>query len=93
MTPDLAKDDILILQTLWEVKALGARRVTVEHLVGRMPDISKTKASERLRRLEAQGLVTATNSDGDELFGLSPLGTAFVRQLQDRQLGDLSRGL
>jgi len=93
MTPELSNDEIRILQTMWQAKALGAHGITVDLLTGRISDMSKTGASEKLGGLEARGLVTTTNRNGTDHFGLSSLGAAFVRQLQDGQLGDLSQGL
>lgn len=93
MTPELSNDEILILQTMWRTKALGSRGITVDLLASRISDMSKTRASEKLGGLEARGFVTTTNRNGMDHFGLSPLGAAFVRQLQDSQLGDLTQGL
>lgn len=91
MTADFSNNEILILQTMWELKGLGTRTVAIEDLVSRLLDMPKTEASEKLKRLEARGLVTVTNRAGDKCFALSSLGAACVRQLQDKQLGDLTR--
>jgi hypothetical protein len=93
MTPELSNDEILILQTMWRAKALGTHGITVDLLASRISDMPKTGASEKLRGLEARGLVTTTDRNGTDHFGLSPLGAAFVRQFQDRQLGDLTQAL
>jgi len=91
MTADLSIIEILILQTMWEQKALGTRAAAMRDLLSRLSDLSKTEVSEKLKRLEARGLVTITNRPGDDRFALSPLGAAYVRQLRDRNLGDLTR--
>lgn len=91
MIADLSNNEILILQTLWEQKALGTRGVTIHDLLTRLSDLPKTEAAEKLKRLENRGLVTIANVRGGDRFALSPLGAAFVRQLQDRKLGDLTR--
>jgi Mn-dependent DtxR family transcriptional regulator len=91
MNPDLSNDEVLILRTMWELKALGTRTVTMPSLSSRMPSVPDKQATERVKRLEARGLVTIRKGAGGDLLALSPLGAAFVRQLQDRQLSDLSR--
>ena len=91
MTADLSTIEILILQTMWEQKALGTRTAAIRDLLTRLSDLSKTEVSENLKRLEARGLVTITNGPGDDRFALSPLGAAYVRQLRDRNLADLTR--
>lgn len=93
MTPELSNEEILILQTMWRAKALGAHGITADLLASRISDMPKTGVSEGLGGLKTRGLVTTTNRNGADHFGLSPLGAAFVRQLQDRQLGDLTQGL
>jgi hypothetical protein len=90
MNPDLTHDEILILQTMWDLKALGTRSITAQDLASRLTSIPKNETPERLDRLQARGMVTITKHDGDHLCALSALGAAFVRQLQDRQLGDLT---
>jgi hypothetical protein len=87
MNPVLSNDELLILRTMWELKALGTRTVTMRSLSSRIPDAPDKETVERVKSLETRGLVTIGKGD---LLALSPLGAAFVRQLQDRQLGDLS---
>ena len=93
MTPDLTKSEILILQAVWELRALANHAVSTEEVVGRLPDVSKMETAQGLKRLEARGLVMITNRAGHDLFALSPLGAACVRQLLERQLGELTRTL
>jgi Mn-dependent DtxR family transcriptional regulator len=88
MNPYLSDDDVLILRTMWELKALGTRAVTMRALSGRISNVPDKETTERVERLEARGLVTMRKGAGGDLFALSPLGAAFVRQLQDRQLGE-----
>lgn len=90
MTADLLKSEILILQTMWQLKALGSRGVTIDALISRLSDLSKTETTEKLKHLQIRGFVTVSTRAGDDHFALSPLGAACVRQLQDRQLGDLT---
>jgi len=92
MNPDLTSDEIQILQTMWELKALGTRTMAIGSLASNTTNVLDKGTIERVRRLEARGLITTKNEAGGELLALSPLGAAFVRQLQDRQLGDLNRG-
>jgi len=91
MTADLSTIEIMILQTMWEQKALGTRTAAMRDLLSRLSDLSKTEMSEKLKHLQARGLVTIANRSGDDRFALSPLGVAYVRQLRDRNLGDLTR--
>ena len=91
MNPDLSNDEVLILRTMWELKALGTRTVTMQSLSSRISNLPDNETAERVKRLEARGLVTIGKGAGGDLLALSPLGAAFVRQLEDRQLGDLSR--
>jgi Mn-dependent DtxR family transcriptional regulator len=91
MNPDLSDDEVLILRTMWELKALGTHTVTLQNLSSRMSGLPERETAERVKRLEARGLATIRKGAGGDLLALSPLGAAFVRQLQDRQLGDLSR--
>ena len=91
MTSDISNDEVRVLKTIWELKAVGTQRVTMRTLASRMPDLSDTETTAMVKRLEARGLVTKKKGAGGDLLALSPLGAAFVRQLQDRQLGDLNR--
>ncbi len=90
MNSDLSNDEILTLQTMWGLKALGAQAVAMHDLASHLPSAPKTVIAARLDRLEARGLVIKRKSARDDLVALSPLGAAFVRQLQDGQLGDLT---
>jgi DNA-binding MarR family transcriptional regulator len=90
MNSDLSNDEVLTLQTMWKLKALGAQAVAMLDLAGHLPSAPKNVITARLDRLEARGLVIKRKSAGDDLVALSPLGAAFVRQLQDGQLGDLT---
>ena len=92
MSPGISSDEIQVLQAMWELKALGTHTVIMRSLVGRMPNVPDIETIETVKRLEARGLVTTTKGAGDDLLALSPLGAAFVRQLRDRQLGELNRG-
>jgi Mn-dependent DtxR family transcriptional regulator len=92
MSPGISNDEIQVLQAMWELKALGNRPVTMRSLAGRIPNVSDVDTIETVKRLEARGLVTTKKRAGGDLFALSPLGAAFVRQLQDRQLSELNRG-
>ena len=92
MSPDISSDEIQILQTMWELKALGTRAVIMRSLASRISDLPDTEVIQGVKRLEARGMVTTRKGDGGDLLALSPLGAAFVRQLQDRQLRDLNRG-
>jgi Mn-dependent DtxR family transcriptional regulator len=91
MTPDISSDEVQVLKTMWELKAIGTQRVTMRSLASRMPDVSDTETTAMVKRLEARGLVTKKKGAGGDLLALSPLGAAFVRQLQDRQLSELNR--
>jgi len=91
MNRDLSNDEVLILQIIWELKALGTHTVTMRSLASRIPNARDEETAESVKRLEARGLVIMGKGAGGDLLALSPLGAAFVRQLQDRQLGDLSR--
>jgi hypothetical protein len=92
MSPDISSDEIQILQTMWELKALGTHTVIMQSLASRISDVPDTEVIEGVKRLTARGMVTTKSGAGGDLLALSPLGAAFVRQLQDRQLRDLSRG-
>jgi DNA-binding MarR family transcriptional regulator len=89
MNLDLSNDEALILRTMWELKALGTRTVTIRSLSSRLSNAKEKETVETIKRLEARGLVTIRKGTGGDLLALSPLGAALVRQLQDRQLGDL----
>jgi DNA-binding MarR family transcriptional regulator len=91
MNLDLSSNEALILRTMWELKALGTRTVTIPSLSSRLSNATERETVETIKRLEARGLVTIRKGTGGDLLALSPLGAAFVRQLQDRQLGDLGR--
>ena len=90
MSADLSNDEVLILQTIWELKALGAHVVATRDLTAHLSSVPKAEIAARLDRLEARGLVIKRKSGRDDHVALSPLGAAFVRQLQDGQLGDLT---
>ena len=93
MTLGFSDRETLILLTLWQLKALGAHGVTIDDLASRISSSQKEETVGMLKRLEARSLVTITSRAGNEQFALSLLGAAFVRQLQDKQLGDATRGL
>jgi hypothetical protein len=90
MNPVLSDDEVLILRIMWELKALGTRTVTMRSLSSRIPNVPDKETVDEVKHLETRGLVTTKKAPGGDLLALSPLGAAFVRQLQDRQLGDLS---
>jgi DNA-binding MarR family transcriptional regulator len=90
MASEIPSDELLILQTMWEHKALGTHTMTFQDLATHLGAAS-SEITKKLERLEVQGLLIRTRGSRVDLFALSPLGAAFVRQLQDRQLGDLSR--
>jgi len=90
MSADLSNDEVRILQTIWELKALGAHVVDTRDLTAHLSSVPKAEIAARLDRLEARGLVIKRKSGRDDHVALSPLGAAFVRQLQDGQLGDLT---
>ena len=92
MSPGISSDEIQVLQAMWELKALGTHTVIMRNLAHRMPNVPDIETIETVKRLEARGLVTTKKGAGGDLLALSPLGAAFVRQLQDRQLHELSRG-
>jgi predicted transcriptional regulator len=92
MSPGISSDEIQVLHAMWELKALGTHTVMMRSLVGRMPDVPDVETIETVKRLEARGLVTTKKRAGGDLLALSPLGAAYVRQLQDRQLNELNRG-
>jgi len=89
MTPDLSGKQISVLQALWELKALGTHGVTLEQLMNRLPDSLSLDATEQLQELGRRDLITRSDSSGQAFYSLSVLGTACVRQLQDRQLTGL----
>jgi predicted MarR family transcription regulator len=91
MIRDMSNDEVLILRTMWELKALGNRAVTLRDLASHLSSVPKTETTDRLGHLEARGLVIKTKGARDDLFALSPLGAAFARQFQDKELGDLTR--
>jgi len=93
MMSDLSKHEILILQAMWELKALANRAVTFQDLAGRLSDLAEMETSDGLKHLKTRGLVTTAKQAGGDLFALSPLGAACARQLLDTQLGDLSRAV
>ena len=92
MSPGISSDEIQVLHAMWELKALGTHRVLMQSLASRVPGVPDTETIEIVKRLEARGLVTTRKGAGGDLLALSPLGAAFVRQLQDRQLSELNRG-
>jgi hypothetical protein len=91
MNPDLTDEEVLILRTMWELKALGTRAVTMRSLSSRISNVPDEETTDRAKQLAARRLVTIRKGPGGDLFALSPLGAAFVRQLQDRQLSELDR--
>ena len=91
MSLGFSDSETLILLTLWQLKALGTRGVTMDDLASRLSSGQKGETLDILKRLEARSLVTITSRAGNEQFALSLLGAAFVRQLQDKQLGDATR--
>lgn len=92
MTPDFSDDEALILQTMWRLKALADRGITLHNLASQLPGMQEAATSDMLGRLEARGLVKVMKDAEGELFALSPLGAACARQLIDGQLSELSRG-
>lgn len=63
----------------------------MDDLASHLSSGQKGETLDILKRLEARSLVTITSRAGNEQFALSLLGAAFVRQLQDKQLGDATR--
>jgi DNA-binding MarR family transcriptional regulator len=92
MSPDISSDEILVLQTIWQLRAVGTQRVTMRNLASRVPSVPETETVKTVKRLEARRLVTTKKGAAGDLLALSPLGAAFVRQLRDRQLSELTHG-
>jgi hypothetical protein len=90
MNSDLSNDEILILQAMWGLKALGAHAVALHNLTSHLPSTFRTDIAARLDRLVTRELVVRSKGAGDDLVALSPLGAALVRQLRDGQLSDLT---
>jgi len=90
MSADLSNDEVLMLQTMWGLKALGAHLVAMRDLTAHLASVPKAEIATRLDRLETRGLVIRRRGGRDDHVALSPLGAAFVRQLQDGKLGDLA---
>jgi len=90
MMANLSDTEILILQTMWRLRALGSRSVAADELISRQSGLSRRETSDRLKDLAVRGFITRSNRAGNDYFALSPLGAACVRQLQDGQLGDLA---
>jgi DNA-binding MarR family transcriptional regulator len=91
MTSDLSNKQISILQALWELRALGTHRVSLQQITSRLSEPLSPDIAEQLQDLENQGLITRSDPSDPEPYSLSLLGTACVRQLQDKELSDLGR--
>ena len=91
MTSDLSSKQISILQALWEFKALGTQRATLQQIAKRLSHPMDLNFAEQLQDLKNRELVTRSDRPDSDSYSLSPLGTAFVRQLQDKELSDLGR--
>jgi len=91
MTSDLSNKQISILQALWELRALGTHRVSLQQITSRLSEPLSPDVAEQLQVLENQGLITRSDPSDLEPYSLSLLGTACVRQLQDKELSDLGR--
>ena len=91
MTSDLSSKQISVLLALWELRALGTHMVSLQQVTSRLPEPLGPDAPEQLQDLKNRGLITRSDPSDQESYSLSLLGTACVRQLQDKELSDLGR--
>jgi hypothetical protein len=74
-----------IMRALWELKAVGTRQIRLREVAQRMPDVARQEILGKSKNLESRGMVTVAGQP-DELLALTPLGVAYIRQLQEAPL-------
>jgi len=75
-----------ILLSMWKAKAIGNRAISLRDLRARLTDEAKRDFMSHMKKLEARLFVKIIHPNEQDAASLTPIGLAYVRQIQD---GDL----
>ena len=77
-----------ILLAVWKLNGVGAKSVTEDALRSELSD-SSDGFSKELKTLDDLGFIVRRNGNGQTEVGLTPLGVAILRQIEEDKLQEL----
>jgi DNA-binding MarR family transcriptional regulator len=91
MQPPPTEDDLSpqkrqILLYMWKSGAVGDRTIRLRNLKARLSDDVRSNYVSNLKDLESRLFIRISRGDCEESASLTPLGLAYIRQVQDDNL-------
>jgi len=83
---DLPPQKRQILLAMWKAKAIGDRIISLRDLRARLPDEVKANYMSHLKNLKERLFIQISHGNNQDAASLTPLGLAFIRQIQDDDL-------
>jgi DNA-binding MarR family transcriptional regulator len=83
---DLSPQERQILSAMWKAKAIGDRVISLRDLRARLPDEVKANYVSHLKTLKEKLFIQISHGNNQDAASLTPLGLAFIRQIQDDDL-------
>jgi hypothetical protein len=80
---DLPSQERQILLSMWKRKAIGSRAISLDDLRARLSDEVKENYNGYLKNLENKLLIEVFHQGKEDAASMTPLGLAYVRQIQD----------
>jgi hypothetical protein len=83
---DLSPQKRQILLYMWKSGAVGDRAIRLRNLKARLSDDVRSNYVSNMKDLESRLFVRISRADHEESASLTPLGLAYIRQVQDDNL-------
>jgi hypothetical protein len=83
---DLPPQKKQILLLMWKVGAIGNRGISLRDLRAKLADDVKPNYMGYLKNLRGKLFIDISHGNRDDVASITPLGLAFVRQIQDDDL-------
>lgn len=83
---DLSPQKRQILLYMWKAGAVGEKAIALRNLKTRLPDAAKSNYVSYLKDLESRLFIRISRGDHEDSVSLTPLGLAYIRQIQDDNL-------
>ncbi len=83
---DLPTLEKQMLLSLWEARAIGNRAISIPSLKKSLTEDAKFHCISCLKNLEKKLFVEISRANEDQMVSITPLGLAFIRQIQDDDL-------
>jgi hypothetical protein len=83
---DLPTQKKQILLLMWKVGAIGNRAISLRDLRAKLADDVKLNCMSYLKNLKGKLFIDISHGNRDDVASITPLGLAFIRQIQDDDL-------